>query len=39
MGKDYLKDEANVLRVQQHQLKNANNKISEIEIDEDEIPF
>lgn len=31
MGKDYLKDEANVLRVQQHQLKNANNKISEID--------
>ena len=31
MKKDYLKDEANVLRVQKHQLNNAENKISEID--------
>jgi hypothetical protein len=31
MKKDYLKDEANVLRVQKHQLNNTENKISEID--------
>ena len=31
MKKDYLKDEANVLRVQKHQLNNAEDKISEID--------
>lgn len=31
MKKDYLKDEANVLRVQKHQLNNAENKIFEID--------
>ena len=31
MKKDYLKDEANVLRVQKHQLNNAENEISEID--------
>lgn len=31
MKKDYLEDEANALIIQQHQLKNTNNKISEID--------
>ena len=31
MKKDYLDDEANALIIQQHQLKNTNNKISEID--------
>ena len=31
MKKDYLKDEANVLRVQKHQLNNTENKIFEID--------
>ena len=31
MKKDYLKDEGNALRVQKHQLNNANDKLSEID--------
>lgn len=31
MKKDYLKDEGNALRVQKHQLNNAENKLSEID--------
>lgn len=31
MKKDYLKDEANALRVQKHQLNNTEDKLSEID--------